>query len=809
MHPWQPAFGCRKEVATPQFGSGSSRQKRKENIMSRKASLRLCCFIALMAGLSLLVAVQAISPLKPATDTVIISPGSPIEVAVATCNTWPTVQDWYDAIDMAMGDYGPIKGFSLQRNVYDTLCGDVSGASAAATIVANAQNVGVVGPIYSGSSFGAAPVFETAGLVMISPSNTHADLPSIGPNIFNRTIVPDPEADPWLAAMETLPSAVSWKARFEATYGRQPDPYALLAYDAATLLLTRIDEVSELAGPDLVVQRGALAAAVRNTAAWPGASGPVSLEVDGDRVNELRTTVWADQFTTSVLEPAWSWIAEDPTHWSLADNPGSMRLVTQEADNNRLVQPAPRGDFEIRTRVLFTPQENYQIAGLYVYGDANNYLRLGRAYCDTPSPTCVGNGIYFDAVEEGTWVGGNCAVATNIEGEAYLRMVREGASFTGYVSTNGTAWAELCTHTVGFAPTRVGLTASNQGTPAAEIPADFDFFVLQHPTRHSIYLPAVRRAPSGPPLQVGMVTAVGGIADHSFNEATWAGLLDAQLDLGVQASYLESTSDADYEPNLAAFADQGYDLVFSVGFLMADAPSNVAAAYPQARFSIMDMAYDPPFPNVAGVLFAVDEAAFPAGYLAAGWAVLQDPADPQIGYVAGMQIPPVEQFVVAYTAGAAYYNQQKGTNVQVKGVYVGDFVAYDEGKAQGNALIDQGVDVIFGVGGQTGNGGLAAAKERGKWGIGVDFDQYYTLPAEGDILLSSVLKRLDNAAYGVVAETQQGSFPGGSAYVGTLANAGVGLAPYHALAGQIPAGLDAEVKAVMAGIAAGTIDTGW
>ncbi len=777
--------------------------------MSRKASLRLCCFIALMAGLSLLAAAQAVSPLEPDADTVLITPGNSIEIAVATCDGWPTLQDIYDAVQLAMDDYGPIKGFGLQRNDHDSLCDQTSGAAAAATIVANVQNVGVVGPIYSTSTFGAAPVFETSGLVMISPLNTNATLPDVGTHIFNRTIVADPEADPWLAHVQTLPSVVSWNARFQATYGRPPDAYAVLVYDATTLLLTRIDEVSALSGSDLVIGRSALAAAVRNTAGWPGASGPVSLEVDGDRVNELRSTVWADQFAVPGLDPSWSWIAEDPTHWSLTDNPGFLRIVTQEQDSNRLVQAAPRGDFELRTRVLFTPEANYQIAGLYVYRDEDNYLKLGRAFCDAPSPTCVGNGIYFDAVEGGVGVGGNCALTTAVQGEAYLRLVREGANFTAYVSTDGTGWSTVCTHTVGFQPTHVGLTASNQGQAATEIPADFDFFVLQSPVRYWRYTPLAREAVTGQFLKVGMVTDMAGIADHSFNQNTWAGLQRAEQELGVQADYRESLSEADYEPNIAAFAQADYDLIFTVGYLMTDATANMAGAYPGSQLAIMDVAYDPPIPNVAGVLFAVDEAAFAAGYLAAGWAVLQDPADPQIGYVGGMLIPPVEQFTVGYESGAAYYNLQKGTAVEVKGVYVGSFVDYDTGKAVGASLITQGVDVVFGVGGETGNGALAAAKEAGKWGIGVDIDQYYTLPDMRDILLTSVLKRLDNAAYAVVRKTQLGTFPSGNVYLGMLENDGVGLAPYHDFEGLIPAALDAEVKAVMAGIIAGTIDTGW
>jgi len=321
---------------------------------------------------------------------------------------------------------------------------------------------------------------------------------------------------------------------------------------------------------------------------------------------------------------------------------------------------------------------------------------------------------------------------------------------------------------------------------------------------------AAAPAPAEPvDFQVGMVSDVGGVDDASFNENTWAGLQRAQEELGVQAQFIESQAQADYERNITEFAEQDYDLIITVGFLLADATAKMAEVYPDVNLAIIDNAYDPPIPNVAGIVFNVDEAAFPIGYLAAGWAVLQDEADPQIGYVAGMQIPPVEQFIVAYEAGANYYNEQKGTDVQVKGVYVGDFEAPDDGKIQGNSLIDEGVDVVFGCGGKTGNGGIAAAKERGKWGVGVDVDQYFTLPNEKDILITSVMKRLDNAVFAVVESALNGEFPGGNVFVGTLENEGVGLAPYHDFEGEIPAELDAEVQEIVQGIIAGEIDTGW
>ena len=310
-------------------------------------------------------------------------------------------------------------------------------------------------------------------------------------------------------------------------------------------------------------------------------------------------------------------------------------------------------------------------------------------------------------------------------------------------------------------------------------------------------------------LKVGMVSDVGGIDDASFNQNTWEGLEDAEAELGVCSQFIESAAQADYEKNITEFAEQGYDLIITVGFLLGDATAKMAAEYPDISFGIVDMAYDPGIPNVTGIVFATDGAAFMTGYLAAAWADLQDPDDPAVGYVAGMQIPTVEIFVAGHAAGVAYYNEKYGKDVAFSGTYVGDFEAADEGKTQGLSLIDEGVDVIFGIGGKTGNGGIAAAKERGKWGVGVDVDQYNTLPNEKDILITSTIKRLDNAVFGTVESVLDDTFAGGGVYVGTLENGGVGMAPFHDFEGQIPEQIVADLAEIEAALIAGTIDTGW
>ena len=316
-------------------------------------------------------------------------------------------------------------------------------------------------------------------------------------------------------------------------------------------------------------------------------------------------------------------------------------------------------------------------------------------------------------------------------------------------------------------------------------------------------------APPEVAFKVGMVSDVGGIDDASFNENTWKGLQDAVDALGVEAAFLESQAQADYEPNIIEFAEQGYDMIITVGFLLGDATYKMAAQYPDVKFAIVDYPADPNLTNLKGILFNVDEASFPVGYLAAAMADELDSEGPAVSYIGGMQIPPVEQFIVAYEAGVEYYNEKYGKDVGFTGVYVGDFEAPDQGKIQANSLIDEGADIIMGVGGKTGNGGIAAAKERGKWGVGVDVDQYYTLPNEKDILVTSTVKRLDKAVFSVIKDAVEGTFTGGDNYIATLANEGVGVGPFHDFEDKVPDNIKADLAEIQAAIIAGELATGW
>jgi pimeloyl-ACP methyl ester carboxylesterase len=206
------------------------------------------------------------------------------------------------------------------------------------------------------------------------------------------------------------------------------------------------------------------------------------------------SSTWTDNFDGPTLDSRWSWIREDPSHWSLTALPGFLRIITNQSSstvNNILVQVAPLGDYEIQTRLLFTPTLDVQSAGLVIYQDDGNYLIMGRAFCDLVFLNCIGNGIYFEYIQGGNMIGANYAMTTTVQGEAYLKLVRHANVYTGYVSTDGSNWTLVGTHTVTILPTKIGLTATNPLAGVTEIPADFDYFTLIANTTYRLFLPLI------------------------------------------------------------------------------------------------------------------------------------------------------------------------------------------------------------------------------------------------------------------------------------------------------------------------------
>ena len=191
--------------------------------------------------------------------------------------------------------------------------------------------------------------------------------------------------------------------------------------------------------------------------------------------------VWVDPFDPPEPDPAWVWINENPDSWSLTEAEGYLRIQTSPfatGGENLLLRGVGPGKFVIETRVLFEPTSDFQFAGLVILQDDGDFLQLGRAYCDAPD-VCVGNGIYFDRLQNGDFTGSNFATETGLTGEAFLRLERQGVKFTAFFSENGTDWQLIGVHKVpgSFKISGIGLTSSQNYTAVA-IPADFDYFKL-------------------------------------------------------------------------------------------------------------------------------------------------------------------------------------------------------------------------------------------------------------------------------------------------------------------------------------------
>jgi basic membrane protein A and related proteins len=276
------------------------------------------------------------------------------------------------------------------------------------------------------------------------------------------------------------------------------------------------------------------------------------------------------------------------------------------------------------------------------------------------------------------------------------------------------------------------------------------------------------------PIKVGLVTDIGGLDDRSFNQLANEGLERAKSELGVEGRVLTSDQNSDYVPNLSSLAQQQFDLVIAVGFLMGDALNTVATRFPDTNFAIIDFSQaalkDKPA-NVRGLLFRENEAGYLAGYIA-GLYVKDQGGDQVVSAVGGQKVPAVDAYIAGYQEGAKAANP----DVETLSGYSQDFV--DQAKCKEVALnqIAEGSQVVFQVAGGCGLGALDAAKERSVSGIGVDADQGYL----GDHIITSALKRVDTAVFDTAQQVQDGSFAGGEDTIFDLKSEGVGLGELNA-----------------------------
>jgi basic membrane protein A len=297
-------------------------------------------------------------------------------------------------------------------------------------------------------------------------------------------------------------------------------------------------------------------------------------------------------------------------------------------------------------------------------------------------------------------------------------------------------------------------------------------------------------------FKIGLVTDIGGLNDRSFNHLAYLGLQRAKKKLKVQTRVLTSSSGSDYVPNLATLAQQKYNLVIGVGFLMNDAINTVATRFPNVKFAIIDFSQaalkDKP-KNVRGLLFKEQEAGYLAGYLAA--LVIKDKGGKQVlSSVGGQKIPPVDHYIAGYKAGA----RKADKGIKVLNGYSQSFTDLGACKELALNQIAAGSHVVFQVAGGCGLGALDAAKEKKAWGIGVDADQAYL----GSHILTSALKRVDVAVYTTIRQVVKGKFKGGADTTFSVKSGGIGIGK---ISSKVPKAFVTKVKAIQKQIASGKI----
>ena len=306
----------------------------------------------------------------------------------------------------------------------------------------------------------------------------------------------------------------------------------------------------------------------------------------------------------------------------------------------------------------------------------------------------------------------------------------------------------------------------------------------------------------------------GGVDDKSFNASSWAGAqAAAKANSAIKVEYLPANSSADFKVNIKKFVDNKCDLIIGVGFAIGSAIVESAKANPTVKYAVVDDAGLDGFPgvpvaNVKGITYSTDQAAFMAGYLAAGVTKTG-----KVATYGGAPYPTVTIFMDGFAKGVAHYNKLKGKKVEVlgwdtvkkTGEFIGDFGNTAKALQTSKNFEQAGADIILpvagGLGAVTAQNSMTSKKSKVIW---VDTDGFVSANKYRSVLLTSVMKGLGNSVKSVINDVEANKFTN-SAYVGTLKNGGTTIAPYHDLIRQVPSALRKEVTALRTGIINGKI----
>ena len=310
----------------------------------------------------------------------------------------------------------------------------------------------------------------------------------------------------------------------------------------------------------------------------------------------------------------------------------------------------------------------------------------------------------------------------------------------------------------------------------------------------------------GSDVQPALVLDVGGLGDQGFNDSAYEGMQAAEKSLGVKGRYLESSAPTDYQNNLTQLSDNGNNPIFAVGFLMTEDLAEIAPQYPNVQYAIVDSVVEDS-ENVINLVFREQEGSYLAGVVAGLMTQEKtdytNPGDKVVGFLGGQESELIGKFQAGYEAGVESVCSDCEVLVQYAGSTPDAFNDPARGKEISLQQINDGADIIYHASGAPGAGLFDAAKDKNIFAIGVDADQGKLVPDAP--ILTSVVKRVDNAVYQAISDANDGSFPGGEVIDLGLKEKGLSLAPFRRFDGDVPQNVKDEVNSAQKGIINGDI----
>ena len=674
-----------------------------------------------------------------------------------------------NGIRMAVADYGQIHGFDVDLGAgLDDLCSADGGQAAAQIIVADEQVIGVIGTSCSGAATAASPLISEAGMVMISGSNTSPAL--------------------------TSDLAGTAGSAYHAGYYRTAHNDLYQGAAAANFALEVLGVTSAAAIHDGDPYTEGLAQAFADAFEAGGGTITVFTAVnkgDTDMVPVLTEVAASgpDMLFFPIFQPEGDFIIQQ------AGSVAGMGGITMMAADGLL-----NSDY-----LALAESENMYFSGPDTrYGDNANQSTGELAadvladyeaeYGEVPAAPFWAHSydaavLLMDAIAHASYMDGDDLVIDRAGVREHLDSVSDYAGLIGTMSCD--AYGDCGSQKITVI----------QNTDIADYVASTENVVYE-------YAPAASTAVGDIVLPedfcIGLVTDVGLVDDKSFNQAAWTGAQHGAELLGVPVSYIETQDSKDYADNIALYANEGCDVIVTVGFAMADATAIAAVEYPDINFIGVDAFQGEAMDNVAGLVFNEDRAGFLAGALAASMS-----ESGIIGQVLGTNlVPPVQAFGSGFDLGAKHINP----DIEILKTYHPGAIEVAFGDPEWGATtsrqaMDNGADVIFAAGGATGNGGLIEIASEADAGsrvfcIGVDLDQWYSVPEAQPCLITSAEKHMVQGVSDLIVQAAAGEMPTGNVY-GT-----VGLAPYHDFDSQISDEIKATIDEIAAALNDGSMVTG-